>query len=94
MLATHGDLGRPREVISLAEELFRTDTGLPSVRLVDVHISTARAHLDLGDRDNAQTSLVRAWDIAPQQAKIHHAHELAMGLRAPVPAHRTSHYSR
>jgi hypothetical protein len=71
VLATQGDLGRPREVVSLAEELFRTDTELPAVRLVDVHISIARAQLDLGDRDGAQTSLVRAWDIAPQKAKVH-----------------------
>ncbi len=71
VLATQGDLGRPREVVSLSEELFRKDTGLPPTRLVDVHISTARAHLDLGDRDGAQTSLVRAWDIAPQKAKVH-----------------------
>ncbi|MGH3933892.1 MAG: helix-turn-helix domain-containing protein, partial [Pseudonocardiaceae bacterium] len=29
VLATEGNLGRPREVIRLAEDLFRTNTGLP-----------------------------------------------------------------
>ncbi len=71
VLATEADLGRPREVIRLAQELTSKDTGLPPTRLVDVHISTARAHLDLGDRDNAQTSLAQAWDVAPQQANVH-----------------------
>ncbi len=71
VLATEGDLGRPRVVIRLSEELFRNDTGLPPTRLGPVHLNTARAYLDVGDRDSAQTSLVRAWDVAPQGAKIH-----------------------
>lgn len=71
VLATQGDLGRPREVIRLAEELFRHDTGLPPTRLVDVHTNTARAQLDLGDRDGARTSLLEAFTIAPQKAKVH-----------------------
>ncbi|MGH3695274.1 MAG: helix-turn-helix domain-containing protein, partial [Pseudonocardiaceae bacterium] len=61
VLATEADLGRPRNVIRLSEELFRTDTGLPANRICSTHISTARAHLDLGHRDNAETSLLRAW---------------------------------
>ncbi len=71
VLATEGDLGRPRVVIRLSEELLSNDTGLPPTRLGPVHLNTARAHLDVGDRDSAQTSLVRAWDVAPQGAKIH-----------------------
>jgi transcriptional regulator with XRE-family HTH domain len=71
VLATEGDLGRPRDVIRLADELTSRDTGLPPTRIVDVHTSTARAHLDLGDRDSAQTSLLKAWDVAPQKAKVH-----------------------
>jgi len=70
VLATEGDLGRPREVIRLAEELFRTDPGLPPARIAPTHVSTARAQLDLGDRDGAQTSLFQAWNSAPQLAKI------------------------
>ncbi len=70
VLATEENLGRPREVIRIAEELFRNDTGLPPTRIGPSHTSTARAHLDLGDRDSAQTSLIRAWDIAPQRTKI------------------------
>ncbi len=69
VLATEGDLGRPRNVIRLSEALFRTDTGLPANRICSSHISTARAHLDLGDRDSAQASLLRAWHTAPQRAK-------------------------
>ncbi|MGH4003693.1 MAG: helix-turn-helix domain-containing protein [Pseudonocardiaceae bacterium] len=71
VLATEGDLGHTRDVIRLAEELTSNDTGLPPTRIGPVHINTARAQLDLGDRDGAQTSLVQAWDIVPQMAKIH-----------------------
>ena len=46
VLAAEGDLGRPREVIRLAEKLTSTATGLPPSRIVDVHTSTARAHLE------------------------------------------------
>ncbi len=69
VLDTEGDLGRPRNVIRISEELFRTDTGLPANRICSSHISTARAHLDLGDRDSAEVSLLRAWHTAPQRAK-------------------------
>lgn len=70
VLAAEGDLGRPREVIRLAEELFRNDTGLPPARIAPTHVSTARAQLDLGDRDGAHTSLFQAWNSAPRLAKI------------------------
>lgn len=69
VLATEGDLGHPREVIRLAEELTSKDTGLPPARIGAVHTRTARAQLDLGDRDGAQASLPKAWDVAPQMAK-------------------------
>ncbi|MGH3852038.1 MAG: helix-turn-helix domain-containing protein [Pseudonocardiaceae bacterium] len=71
VLATEGDLGRPREVVRLAGELAGNDTGLPPTRLGPVHLNTARAQLDLGDRDGAQTSLAQAWKIIPQMAKVH-----------------------
>ncbi len=70
VLAAEGNLGRPREVIRLTEELFRNGTGLPPTRTCPSHIYAARAHLDLGDRDGAQSSLVRAWDIGPQRARV------------------------
>ncbi|MBV9315062.1 MAG: hypothetical protein JO100_15335 [Pseudonocardia sp.] len=61
LLATEGDLGRPREeVVRLAEQLAGADTGLPPTRLGPVAIKTARAQLDLGDRDDAETSLIQA----------------------------------
>ncbi|MGH3771898.1 MAG: helix-turn-helix domain-containing protein [Pseudonocardiaceae bacterium] len=69
VLATEGDLGNPRQVIRLAEELTSKATGLPPARMCAVHINTARAQLDLGDRDGALTSLLKAWDVAPQLAK-------------------------
>ncbi len=69
VLATEGDLGNPRQVIRLAEELTSKATGLPPARMGAVHINTARAQLDLGDRDGALTSLLKAWDVAPQLAK-------------------------
>ena len=69
--ATEGDLGHLRNVIRLAEDLTSKDTGLPPVRIGAVHISAARAQLGLGDRDDAQTSLVQAWDVSPQARKVH-----------------------
>jgi hypothetical protein len=71
VLATEGDLGHPRETVRLAEGLTGKDTGLPPTRIGPVHINTARAQLDLGDREGAQTSLVQAFNVAPQMAKVH-----------------------
>jgi transcriptional regulator with XRE-family HTH domain len=88
VLATAGDLGRPRDVIRLAEELTSKDTGLPPTRIVDVHISTARAHLDLGNREGAQSSLAQAWNIAPQKAKVHPMSREV--LRVLISLHRRS----
>jgi hypothetical protein len=88
VLATEGDLGHPREVIRLTEELNSRDTGLPPARTGAVHISAARAQLDLGDRDGAQTSLVQAWDISPQATKVH---PMALEvLRVLISLHRRS----
>ncbi|MGH3923069.1 MAG: hypothetical protein ACRDS9_01930 [Pseudonocardiaceae bacterium] len=47
-----------------------------------------RAQLDLGDRDGAQTSLVQAWDIAPQMAKVHPMSREV--LRVLISLHRRS----
>lgn len=88
VLATEGDLGRPRDVIRLASELTSNDTGLPPTRIGPVFINTARAQLDLGDRDGAQTSLVQAWDVAPQMAKIHPMSREV--LRVLITLHRRS----
>jgi len=88
VLATEGDLGRPRSVVRLAEELTSTDTGLSPTRIVDVHTNTARAHLDLGDRDGAQASLVEAWNVAPQKAKVHPMSREV--LRVLISLHRRS----
>jgi hypothetical protein len=51
--------------------LTSKDTGLPPARVGAVDISAARAQLDLGDRDGAQTSLVQAWDVSSQATKVH-----------------------
>ncbi|MGH3771484.1 MAG: helix-turn-helix domain-containing protein [Pseudonocardiaceae bacterium] len=71
VLVTQGDLGRPREVTHLAEQLAGNDTRLPPTRLQSVHTSTARAQLDLGDREGAQSSLIKSFTVAPQKAKVH-----------------------
>ncbi|MGH3974309.1 MAG: helix-turn-helix domain-containing protein [Pseudonocardiaceae bacterium] len=88
VVETQGDLGRPRDVIRLAEELISRDTGLPPTRIVDVYISTARAQLDLRDRDSAQASLVQAWHVAPQKAKVHPMNREV--LRVLISLHRRS----
>jgi transcriptional regulator with XRE-family HTH domain len=71
VLATEGDLGRPREVVRLAEQVASIQTGLPPTRMGPVHINTARARLDLGHRDGAEEALAEAWHVAPQMARIH-----------------------
>ncbi|MGH3821636.1 MAG: helix-turn-helix domain-containing protein [Pseudonocardiaceae bacterium] len=88
VLATTGDLGRPRDVIRLAGELISNNTGLPPTRIGPVHINTARAHLDLGNRDSAQTSLIQAWNVSPQMAKIHPMSREV--LRVLISLHRRS----
>ncbi|MGH3631340.1 MAG: helix-turn-helix domain-containing protein [Sciscionella sp.] len=88
VLATEGDLGRPRDVIRLADELASNNTSLPPTRIGPVHINTARAHLDLGDRDSAQTSLMQAWNVSPQMAKIHSMSREV--LRVLISLHRRS----
>jgi transcriptional regulator with XRE-family HTH domain len=86
--ATQGDLGNPREVIRLAEELTRHETGLPTTRIFAVHTHTARAQLDLGNREGAQTSLVQAWNVTPQMAKVHPMSREV--LRVLISLHRRS----
>jgi hypothetical protein len=88
VVATEGDLGSPRKVIRLVEELTSRDTGLPPTRIVDVHTNTARAQLDLGNRDGAQTSLLKAFDVAPQKAKAHPMSREV--LRVLISLHRRS----
>jgi hypothetical protein len=88
VLATEGDLGNPREVVRLADELTSDGTGLPPTRLGPVHINTSRAQLELGDREGAQASLFRAWDVAPQLAKIHPMSREV--LRVLISLHRRS----
>lgn len=88
VLATEGDLGHPRDVVRLADELTSNDTGLPPTRIGPVHINTARARLDLGDRDGAQASLVQAFNVAPQMAKIHPMSREV--LRVLISLHRRS----
>jgi len=88
VLATEGDLGCSRDVVRLADELTSSGTGLPPTRLGPVHINTARAQLDLGDREGAQTSLVKAWNVAPQMTKIHPMSREV--LRVLISLHRRS----
>jgi transcriptional regulator with XRE-family HTH domain len=87
-LFTQADLGQSREVIRFADQLTGKDTGLSPSAIVYAHISTARAHLDLGNRDGAQASLVRAFTVAPQAAKSRP--ESLEVLRVLISLHRRS----
>jgi transcriptional regulator with XRE-family HTH domain len=82
------NLARPREVIRLGEELTSHDTRLPPTKIVEVHTCIARAHLDLGDRDGAQASLVQAFHVASQKAKVYS--ESREVLRVLISLHRRS----
>lgn len=70
VLATEADLGHPRDVIHLTAELHRTTPGCayPAGSRPPQH---RPRRLHWGDRGGAPTSLVQAWDVAPQLAKIH-----------------------
>jgi hypothetical protein len=86
VLATQVDLGRPRDAFALTDDLDEALQGLPPTRVAPTRINAARAQLDLGDRTGALESLARAFDAAPQMARIH-----PMGrevLRVLVSLHR------
>ncbi|WP_079087117.1 helix-turn-helix domain-containing protein [Streptomyces silvensis] len=70
-LATNVDLGRPRHALELTDNLTRDLRGLPPTRVAPTHINMARAYLDVGDRDSALESLGKAFEAAPQFARIH-----------------------
>ncbi|MCX4399930.1 helix-turn-helix domain-containing protein (plasmid) [Streptomyces sp. NBC_00053] len=86
VLATQVDLGRPHDALALTDDLDEALGGLPPTRVAPTRINAARAQLDLGDRDGALENLSRAFDVAPQMARIH-----PMGrevLRVLVSLHR------
>ncbi|MGW6529825.1 helix-turn-helix domain-containing protein [Streptomyces venezuelae] len=70
-LATCVDLGRPREALTLTDDLSATLAGMPPTRVAPTYINAARAQLDTGDRDGALENLSIAWNVAPQFARIH-----------------------
>lgn len=70
-LATRVDLGQPREALALTDDLSAALDGLPPTRIAPTHINTARAQLDVGDRDGALENLTVAAAVAPHLAKIH-----------------------
>ncbi|MGI5398535.1 helix-turn-helix domain-containing protein [Streptomyces sp. CA-135486] len=70
-LATNVDLGRPHDALALTDDLATALDGLPPTRVAPTYINTARAQLDVGDRDGALESLGMAFDVAPQMARIH-----------------------
>lgn len=71
VLATRLDLGKPRESLAVVEDIDAVLAGLPPTRIAPTRINIARAQLDVGDRDGALENLSRAWDVAPQMARIH-----------------------
>ncbi|OAR22796.1 hypothetical protein A8W25_24805 [Streptomyces sp. ERV7] len=70
-LATYVDLGKPHDALGLSDDLDQALTGMPATRVAPTHINAARAHLDLGNRNDALTHLTTAWTVAPQMARIH-----------------------
>ena len=88
VLFTQADLGQPREVIRLAEELTSTDTGLPPTAIVDVHTKHRPRRPRSRRSGRRETSLVQAFHIAPQKAKGHP--ESREVLRVLISLHRRS----
>lgn len=70
-VATFADLEQHGESVEVADQLSRQTLTLPPTRIVNLHIDAARAKLALHDRDGAVQSLVDAWKVAPQKAKVH-----------------------
>ncbi|GGP95784.1 helix-turn-helix domain-containing protein [Streptomyces melanogenes] len=70
-LATYVDLGNPHAALDLTDNLDQALTGMPATRVAPTYVNTARAQLDIGDREGALTNLTAAWTIAPQMARIH-----------------------
>ncbi|WP_149562506.1 helix-turn-helix domain-containing protein [Streptomyces cacaoi] len=71
VLATQVDLGEPRRAIEIGADADACLQGLPVTRRAPTYINIARAQLDVGDRDGALESVSRAWDAAPEMARIH-----------------------
>ncbi|MGH3931958.1 MAG: helix-turn-helix domain-containing protein [Pseudonocardiaceae bacterium] len=70
-VATSVDLDNHREALEIADHLGRQMLTLPATRIGPLHLNVARAKLALSDRDGALSSLVAAWDAAPQMARVH-----------------------
>lgn len=71
VVATSVDLENHRKALEVADRLSRNSLTLPATRVGPLHMNVARAKLALRDRDGALSSLVDAWDAAPQMAKVH-----------------------
>lgn len=71
LVATSVDLNEHRGALDVAHDLGSRRTTLPATRIGPLHLNISRARLALGDRDGALSSLVDAWSVAPQMAKVH-----------------------
>ncbi|SFD33492.1 MULTISPECIES: helix-turn-helix domain-containing protein [Streptomyces] len=69
-LATLTDLGRPKKALGLTDDLETATSGLPPLRIAHTYIAAARAQLDVGDVSASLDSLYRAWNTAPQLARL------------------------
>jgi transcriptional regulator with XRE-family HTH domain len=69
-LATLTDLGRPHKALELTDDLETATDGLPPLRIAHAYIAAARAQLDTGDVSASLESLYRAWNQAPQLARL------------------------
>lgn len=88
VVATLVDLGRHRKALDVAGQFERRESILPATRIAPLRMNVSRAKLAVRDRDGALTSLVDAWDIAPQMAKVHPTSQEL--LRVLVSLHRRS----
>ncbi|KPC63578.1 XRE family transcriptional regulator [Streptomyces sp. NRRL F-6602] len=70
-ISTFSDMEQHRRALDAADDLFRAGTDLPATRIGPLHMNIARSRLALGDRDAALTSLEKAWEVAPEMARVH-----------------------
>lgn len=87
-VATAMDLEKPRQALNMWNDMSRGSLRLPPTRQGHLHLNVARAKLATHDRDAALDSLVNAWDVTPQMAKVHPTSQELM--RVLVSLHKRS----
>lgn len=88
VVATTVDLNNPEKALEVANYLNHQSLTLRATGVIRFHMNVGRAKLALGDRDGALSSLVDAWNTAPQVAKVHPTSQEL--LRVLISLHRRS----